>query len=154
VVLVRTVFRELVAARLQADSAEEVIQKVGKMLLDHGFVKDTYIDAATAREKEFPTGLKLMDIAVAMPHTDPEHVNKPGVCVVQLEKPVIFSHMGSPDIKVEAEMIFMMAIMDPDAQVETLQKVLSVFQNPEVVKEFKNAAGADELFEVAMKHIG
>lgn len=36
-------------------------------------------------------------------------------------------------------MLFMMAIQDPDEQVELLQKVLSVFQQPEVVAEFRAA---------------
>ena len=123
-------FRNLILRDVEAANAEEAIRKVGQRFYDEGFVKDTYIDAVVAREKNYATGLQLADIAVAMPHTDPQHVNRPGVCIAQLKHPVEFEHMGDPDTKVQAEMLFMMAIKNPDEQVELLQKVLGVFQQP------------------------
>lgn len=126
-------FRNLILRDVEAANAEEAIRKVGQRFYDEGFVKDTYIDAVVAREKNYATGLQLADIAVAMPHTDPQHVNRPGVCIAQLKHPVEFEHMGDPDTKVQAEMLFMMAIKNPDEQVELLQKVLGVFQQPEVL---------------------
>lgn len=150
----KATFRELILMDIDAKDAEDVIRKVGQRFYEQGFVKDTYIDAVVAREKVFATGLQLEEIAVAMPHTDPQHVNRPGVCIAQLRHPVTFEHMGDPDTKVEAEMIFMMAIKNPDEQVELLQKVLSVFQQPEVVAAFRLAKTEEELYEVAQKYIG
>ena len=150
----KATFRDLILLDVDAKDAEDVIRKVGLRFYEQGFVKDTYIDAVVAREKVFATGLQLEEIAVAMPHTDPQHVNRPGVCIAQLRHPVTFEHMGDPDTKVEAELIFMMAIKDPDEQVELLQKVLSVFQQPEVVAAFRAAKTEDELYEVAQKYIG
>ena len=135
-------FRNLILRDVEAANAEEAIRKVGQRFYDEGFVKDTYIDAVVAREKNYATGLQLADIAVAMPHTDPQHVNRPGVCIAQLKHPVEFEHMGDPDTKVQAEMLFMM------------QKVLGVFQQPEVVAAFRAAKNEDELFEAAQKYIG
>ena len=80
-------------------------------------------------KKVYPTGLQLADMGVAMPHTDPPHVYKSGVCVAKLAKPVTFMHMGTEDQPVEAEMLFMMAITDPSQHLETLSKVMNVFQN-------------------------
>lgn len=70
-------FRNLILRDVEAANAEEAIRKVGQRFYDEGFVKDTYIDAVVAREKNYATGLQLADIAVAMPHTDPQHVNRP-----------------------------------------------------------------------------
>ncbi len=147
-------FRELIVRDVDAKDAEDAIRQVGEYFLKAGFVKDTYIDAVVAREKVYATGLQLEEIAVAMPHTDPQHVNRPGVCIAQLRHPVTFEHMGDPDTKVQAEMLFMMAIKDPDEQVELLQKVLSVFQRPEVVAAFRAAKNEDDLFAAAQKYIG
>lgn len=147
------IFPELIAVDLAAVDADDAIHKVGSMFVERGFVKETYIEAVAEREKEYPTGLKLQDIGVAMPHTDPGHVIKAGMCVVKLAKPVVFAHMGMPETKVAAEMIFMMAIVDPDAQIETLQKVLKVFQSAEAAAEFKAAPNAQALYQVALKHI-
>lgn len=147
-------FRELILRNVVAENAEDAIRQVGQKFLNAGFVRDTYIDAVVAREVTYPTGLQLAEIAVAMPHTDPQHVNRPGVCIAQLAKPVTFEHMGEPGTKVDAEIIFMMAIENPDEQVELLQKILSVFQQPEVVAAFRAAESEDKLFEVAQKFIG
>ena len=89
-----------------------------------------------------------------MPHTDVIHVNKPGITVAKLAHPVEFEHMGEPGRKVQAEMLFMMAITNPEDQIGTLMKVLGVFQNKEAIKEFKDATTEDEIYEVAKKHIG
>lgn len=147
-------FRELILRDVDAKDAEDAIRQVGQRFYAEGFVKDTYIDAVVAREKAYATGLQLEEIAVAMPHTDPQHVNRPGVCIAQLKHPVTFEHMGDPDTKVEAEMLFMMAIKSPDEQVELLQKVLGVFQQSEVVAAFRSAKSEDELYEAAQKYIG
>jgi len=147
-------YRELILRDVDAKDYEDAIRQVGAKFFDAGFVKDTYIDAVVKREGVYPTGLQLENIAVAMPHTDPEHVNRPGVCIAQLRHPVTFAHMGDPDTKVEAELLFMMAIQNPDEQVETLQKVLSVFQQPEVVAAFRDAKTEEELFAAAQKYIG
>lgn len=147
-------FRELIMRGVDAKDAQDAIEQVGQRFLDAGFVKDTYIAAVAAREKTYPTGLQLAEIAVAMPHTDPQHVLRAGVCIAQLAHPVTFEHMGDPDTKVEAEMLFMMAILNPDEQVELLQKVLSVFQQPEVVAAFRTAQSEQELFAVAQQYIG
>lgn len=147
-------FRELILREVDAKDAQDAIRQVGQRFFQAGFVKDTYIDAVVARETTYPTGLQLAEIAVAMPHTDPQHVNRPGVCIAQLKHPVTFAHMGDPDTLVQAEMLFMMAIKNPDEQIELLQKVLSVFQQPEVVAAFRAAGSEDELFAAAQKYIG
>ena len=61
---------------------------------------------------------------------------------------------GTEDQPVEAEMLFMMAITDPSQHLETLSKVMNVFQKPEIAKEFKDATTNEELYKVAYKHIG
>lgn len=147
-------YRELIIHDLEAENDEDAIRKVGAKLYNAGFVKDTYIEATVGREVEYPTGLQLENIAIAMPHTDAEHVNRPAVCIARLKKPVTFAHMGDPDTKVEAEIIFMMAILNPDEQIDTLQKVLGVFQQPDVVAAFCNADSEDKLFAAAQKYIG
>lgn len=150
----QAVYEDLVLYGIEAKDAEDAIRQVGQHLLDKGFVKDTYIDAVAQREKEYPTGLQLKDMAVAMPHTAGIHVNTPAVCVAKLAKPVIFNHMGDPDTKVEAELLFMMAIQSPDAQLDTLQKVMGVFTNDAAVAQLKAAADQSALYEAAKQYIG
>lgn len=150
----QAIYEDLIVTGVEAGDAEDAIRQVGAYLLKKGFVKDTYIDAVAQREHDYPTGLQLKGMAVAMPHTAGIHVNTPAVCVAKLAHPVTFSHMGDPDTKVEAELLFMMAIQSPDAQLETLQKVMGVFTNDEAVAQFKAAADHAALYQVAKTYIG
>ncbi|WP_196600319.1 PTS sugar transporter subunit IIA [Pectinatus frisingensis] len=147
------IFRELIDSSVQVDCVEKLIKKMGEMFVGQGFVKDSYIAAVQEREKKFPTGLNLKSIAIAMPHTDSIHVKKTGICVGKLNKPIDFRHMGNINQTVHAELIFMMAILDPKKQIDTLRKVLEVFQNDAVVREFKNSASNEELYDVAKKYL-
>lgn len=150
----QTVYDDLILVDVDARDAEDAIRKVGKHLFDGGFVKDTYVDAVAQREKEYPTGLQLKSMAVAMPHTAGIHVNIPAVCIAKLSHPVTFSHMGDPETKVSAEILFMMAIKNPEAQLETLQKVMGIFTNDEAVAAFQTAKDKLELLSVAKTYIG
>ena len=147
-------YEELVAVDVHATDYIDAIQQAGEMLFFEGFVKDTYTDAVISRESIYPTGLKLKDLEIAMPHTAGIHVNKPAVCVIKLAEPVTFAHMGDPDTKVHATMLFMMAIKNADEQIETLQNVMNVFHNEEAIAAFKAASTKEELFEAAYKYIG
>lgn len=150
----QAIFKELIMYGVEAKDAEDAIRQVGQKFLQEGYVKDTYIDAVVEREKVFATGLALDGISIAMPHTDIIHVNKPGVTVAKLAHPVEFEHMGEPGRKVEAEMLFMMAITNPEDQIGTITRVLGVFQNKEALQAFKAASSEEELYEAAKQFIG
>lgn len=150
----QAIYEDLIICGVDAADAEDAIRQVGRLLYQKGFVKETYIDAVAAREKEYPTGLQLKNMAVAMPHTAGVHVNTPAVCVAKLAHPVVFAHMGDPETKVQAELLFMMAIQNPDAQIETLQKVMKVFTDEAAVAEFKAADDKMSLYRAAKAHIG
>lgn len=150
----KAVHRKLILFDVDAENAEDAIRQIGAPLLEHGYVRDTFIDAVIQREKEYPTGLQLRTMGVAMPHTFGVHVITPAVCVAKLAHPVEFRHMGEGDLKVSAEILFMMAISDPKKQLETLSNIMGVFVNDEAMIEFANARGTQELFEAARRYIG
>lgn len=139
---------------IDAADAQDAIRQAGRLLLDSGHVKDTYVDAVCQRETEYPTGLQLKNMGVAMPHTAGVHVNDPAVCVVRLNHPVTFFHMGEPETAVEVKLMFMMAIKDPDAQLDTLQQVMGVFTNDRAMDEFMQASDEPSLYQVAKTYIG
>ena len=85
---------ELVLTGLDAESSGEVFERLGKTLIKEGYCKDSYIDALKAREKDFPTGVNMAGIGIAIPHTDKSHVHKGAVAIGVLKKPVKFYQMG------------------------------------------------------------
>lgn len=151
--MAQAIYEELIVMDLNAKDDKDVIQKFGALFEENGFVKDSYVAAVMQREDEYPTGLQLADMAIAMPHTTGTHVNKPAVGVARLKNPVTFAHMGDAETKVQAELIFMMAILNPSDQMDLLQRVMRAFTNAESAAQFKSARTKEELYEVAKKYI-
>lgn len=135
-----------VCLHLQASNAETVISELGGKLHQAGYVKDSFVAAALAREKELPTGLPLEgEINAAIPHTDVEHVNKSGVAMATLEKPVVFQNMVNKDEPVPVRLVFLLSLEQPKAQIEMLQVIAGVLQNSEVVASLINAQNYSEV---------
>lgn len=120
--------KELAVLNIRAESSLEVLDILAKRLLEEGLVKDTYADAVKAREKVYATGLELPEMSIAIPHTDAVHVNTPALCLGILDQPVSFGAMGTSDQFVQAEVVFMLAIKEPHAQLKVLQALMKVFQ--------------------------
>jgi len=116
-------------------SSDEVIHAVGSKLFEGGFVKTSFIQAAIERENQLPTGLPLAGgINAAIPHTEIEHVLKPALGMATLKNEVNFRNMISPKETVPVRLVFLLALDKPKAQIEMLQEVADVLQNPELVK--------------------
>ena len=135
--------------QLSAETSTDVISHLGKLLLEAGYVRDTFVKAALAREKELPTGLPLMgDVNAAIPHTDIEHVLKPGLAMATLTKPVIFQNMAVPDEAVPVQLVFLLALNQPKAQIEMLQEVAGLLQQPEIVAQLMEACNFQDVEKV------
>lgn len=119
---------------LAAADDGDAIRKVGAILRRGGYVNDAYIEAVIEREKNFPTGLQLMNAALAIPHATPEgNVLKNGVAVAKLAAPVKFHSMEDPDESVDAEFVFLLALKDSGQHLEILREMFTGFQNEKVV---------------------
>ncbi len=132
------------------ENSEEIIRAIGNELFKAGFVKDTFAQAAIDREKQLPTGLPLAGgFNAAIPHTEIEHVLKPALGLVTLAKEVNFQNMVSPTETVPVRLVFVLALEQPKAQIEMLQEIAAVLQNPDLVKRLLSAT----TFEDAIKEL-
>jgi PTS system galactitol-specific IIA component len=122
------------------DNPEDIIRAIGNELYKAGFVKESFAQAAIEREKNLPTGLPLAGgINAAIPHTEIEHVIKPALGLVTLSNEVNFQNMVCPQEAVPVRMVFILALEQPKAQIEMLQEIASVLQNPELVEKLLQA---------------
>lgn len=131
---------------VEAASAEAVITLLAGALERAGRVKPGYREAVLAREAELPTGLPMGEgRGVAIPHTDREHVLRPGVAVARLAAPVVFRNMEDPDSPVPVRFVFALALSDKDQQIEMLQAVLQLMQDDAAVRAMEAAGDAEAL---------
>ena len=129
-----------VCLHLDAKSAQEVISCLGNQLFQAGYVRDTFVAAVLERESQLPTGLPLDgQFNAAIPHTDIEHVIKPGLALATLVEPVNFQNMILPEESVPVQLVILMALEQAKSQVEMLQEVAGVLQNPQLIKKLMEA---------------
>ena len=141
--------KEAVILGLNAASSEEVIRELGGKLHDQGFVKEDFIEAALEREANMPTGLPLGgEYNAAIPHVDIEYVNKSALGLATLKDDVVFYNMVEDDVEVPCRLVIMLALDKPKSQIEMLQSVATVLQNPEIIQNLVHAKTTEEIFEI------
>ncbi|GEO58859.1 PTS sugar transporter subunit IIA [Companilactobacillus bobalius] len=138
---------EIVLLDITPKDSTEALSMVSDELIKKAVVKESYKDAVIKREKEFPTGLNAPSCGIAIPHTDAIHVNKPQIAIARLAQPVKFLQMGD-GADVEAKLIFMLALKEPHAQLETLQKLMALIQNETAVTELIAAKDSKTVINV------
>lgn len=138
----------LIFTGLDAASYEDVMRQVGRAFIREGYVKESYIDALIAREQEFPTGLDVDGVGVAIPHTDVSHVKMAGTGIAVLKEPVTFVQMGTDDETVDVRLVFMLAVVNPNEHIDQLQRILAVIQDTKVLKQLLDVKDADQIIEI------
>lgn len=135
-----------VCLQLESSSSTEVLTVLGDRLYEAGFVRDTFVQAAIAREAQMPTGLPLDGkYNAAIPHTDIEHVVRPALALATLVKPVNFQNMIEPEVSVPVQLVILMALEQAKTQVEMLQEVASVLQDATVIEKLVAACDFDQV---------
>ena len=132
-------------------SFKEVIQLIGAEFEKAEIVKPSYVEAVVAREKVFPTVLAADGHNIAIPHTDPEHVLRPGMGVVVTKEPIEVSMMGSPDIKLQSKIFFPLAMEHPKKQLDLLRQLMNVFKTKEDLDTISSATTPEEVLAVTSK---
>jgi PTS system galactitol-specific IIA component len=142
-----------ILVNLKVANRTEAICRLGGLLYDNGYVKETYVQAVLDREEIFPTGLQTTLLGMAIPHTDTEHVIHPSIAIATLKEPVIFQGMGMPDLSIPVKIVMMLAIHDPKKVVNTLRSVISILENEPVLKALIKATSKNEIKEIVGNHI-
>ncbi|MBO1307656.1 PTS sugar transporter subunit IIA [Enterococcus sp. 669A] len=132
------------------DSEFDLFKKIVESDKVKHFVKDSYYEAITAREKEYPTGICGPVIDFAIPHTDPENLVNPFVAIIKPSAPVTFEPMGMAEEKVRAKLILMLGVNKDGQQIELLQKLMSFFSDEAEVTSVMNETD-EEAIKAKMK---
>ena len=127
---------------------EAALKLLAEEFMKSGVAKETFYDGLIAREKNYATGLTLNNMCVAIPHTDPEHVNRTQIGFMSLDAPVEFVEMGTEDKKIPVTMLFMLALKEAHQQLDMLMKLMDAFQNDELMEKFKNVSDFDEYLKL------
>ncbi|MDF2548400.1 MAG: hypothetical protein K0R93_3298 [Anaerosolibacter sp.] len=122
-----------------------VLKKMADALQHAGYVKDSFSQAIIQREKIFATGLPLEVYGVAIPHTDPHHVEVEMISIATLKEPISFGVMGNPEEKIAVNIVFMLAMKDSSAQLELLATLMCIIQDTSILKKIYETQNPREL---------
>lgn len=137
--------KELIVLDMDCKDSEEAIRTLAQAFVKQGVVKESFVDAVIEREKNYPTGLPATAFDIAIPHTVSKHVIEPAMAVGVLKHPVEFHQMGSPEITLHPQLLFMLAISDPKEQLTLLRRIMKLIQNDTLLEGVRTAKSADEV---------
>ncbi len=144
---------DLIKINLDAATNKDAIKELGELMRKKDYVKQDYIEAVLKREETLPTGLNIGEMCVAIPHTDPIHVNAAAVAVGRLNMPVKFHSMIDPSKELDVKVVFLLAVKDPQKQVELLTKLMALFQNVDVLKQIEAADNKETIAGIMEKAV-
>jgi len=125
---------------IEAADSQDAIRKLSAPFIETAHVTPEFADDVWKREQTFPTGLPTQPLAVAIPHADPDHVNKSGVCIGVLRSPVRFAQMGTDgSTGLDVHVVFLLAIKEKEKQVEMIQQLMKLIQSPSLVEGLSKA---------------
>lgn len=138
----------LITVSMDVDSKDGIMENMGGRFVELGYCRSSYIQALKDREVEFPTGIDIDGVGVAMPHTDVSHVNRAGIGIATLKKPVAFVHMATDDMPVPVRVVFMLAVDDPQKHLEKIQDILAVIQDKKTLEIIMKAEKPEDIINI------
>ena len=135
----------LVFRDLNFSNSTDSLNFLSSKLYEKGYVKKEYMEAILEREKKYPTALPSVDIKIAIPHATHTLVNIAALCIGILKVPVEFILMGDSTLKLNVQIIIMLALKQPHGHIEMLQNIVKLIKNPEVLKSIVNASSIEEV---------
>lgn len=139
---------------LEVADAEQAIRALSRLLEESGHVKASFADEVWKREKDFPTGLPTKPFAVAIPHADPDMVEKSALAIGALAQPVIFHQMGADaSQQLSVQLVFLLAIKEAKKQVVLLRELIGVLQKSALLEALMNSSSPYQLYKVLADHL-
>ncbi|MGM0240774.1 PTS sugar transporter subunit IIA [Enterococcus sp. AZ103] len=130
------------------ENFESLVQFVEQKLLAENFINESYSDAIIQREAEYPTGLQTPTCAVAIPHTDPNHIKEPFIYILKLAHPVKFGQMGTTDQFVNADYAFFLGFNKGEDQLTLLQNLMAMFMDQAAMLDLASKENETEIFNL------
>ncbi|MDD3184521.1 MAG: PTS sugar transporter subunit IIA [Anaerostipes sp.] len=127
------------------DSKEEFYETIGERLYNKGLVEKDFGEALIKREEVYPTGLKTEAYEIAIPHTDVKYVKEASISFVRFGKPISYSHMGDPEVKVNAKFAFVLGVKVPHQQVEVLSTLVALISDEKEMSKLEKMTSTEEI---------
>lgn len=131
---------------LNIEHRDEMFKHVSRILLKNGYIKDNYLVNVIDREEKYPTGFKLKNLNVAMPHVAPEHVMQNGLFVVTNKHGIVFKN-AETDQDLKVHIVFGLLLKDSTTHLNFLMKLATSFKDDQQLHQILNSTTKAEVKE-------
>ena len=139
--------RDLILLDLDCETSDQVIRTMAGRFVAAGVVRESFVEAVAHRETVFPPPHPPQVPKAPPPPPHPPRGTPPrGVGV--LRHPVEFCQMGSPEVKLWPELVFMLAIQAPKEQLGLLKQLMKLIQNGALLRAIREAGDADTVYQL------
>ncbi|MGN8886540.1 PTS sugar transporter subunit IIA [Blautia sp. HCP28S3_G10] len=138
----------LIFRALQVSDNKEALEIMGNVMLQEGYVLEDFPVAVWEREKDFPTGLDVDGIGVAIPHTEAHHVKKEGVALAILKEPVEFGAMGEESCRIPVKIIIMFTVAGKEKHLDRLMQIVRLLQDRKFLTGILAAEDKKQIIEI------
>lgn len=125
------------------NNSTDFFSSIFLLLKEKGYVRDSFLEAIIAREQAYPTGLPTIPVAIALPHTDPQHVICPFISVTRLSQPIAWHEMGNDDNTLYVHFIVLLGFVDHSSHLTALQKLMDCLADEEMVQALREIEDVD-----------
>jgi Phosphoenolpyruvate-dependent sugar phosphotransferase system, EIIA 2. len=73
--------------------------------------------------------------------------------VATLKDPIRFHVMGSPDNEIDVKIVFMLAVKDPNKQIQLLKNLMNIFQDREALQNLIDSNDKKEVLNLLSKYL-
>lgn len=119
---------------LMAETSDDVLTYLGRVLIDRGDAEEGFIEALLERSKEFPVGLPS-PVPIAIPHADPTHLLRSCVVPARLDRPVPFRQMDDPAKTLDVRLVVLLAFTDGESHLDWMSRFVDAIQDGEAVEQ-------------------
>lgn len=127
-------------------SQQDIIKALASPLINDGMVVSDFAAHVIAREQNFPTGLPVEPVGVAIPHTDHQHVRQNAISVGILAESVNFEEMSGDPEPVPVRVVFLLALGESNKQLNVLGWIMDVIQDEDFMQQLL-VMNDDEIYQ-------
>lgn len=139
--------KELIFLDKEFKDKDDLFNFMAEVLLEKGYVKTEYKEKIKEREKLFPTGLKLKNINVAIPHADPKFTRASKLIVVRVKNRVIFKN-AEDDSDLPIDIILGLTFKDSEKHIEDLMKIAEFLRNDDILEVINTTDDIEFIYNV------
>ncbi len=143
--------QEFIFPNIKATTQDDMFDFLHSILQDKDCVYPEYLEKIKKREQNFPTGLQLSQIGIAMPHTESTYAKKNTFVVMTSENGIPFYNMENSSPMV-AKVIFAIVFDNRDRHMDNLQTLSNIIQNEELLIDICKCTTSEEIYKLIQKH--